>query len=231
MSLLKELIGYKKHSSVDIADFLNAGIRDGKIKVRSGNFAFVVIPTDADFVYKVWTHDQGWWEYLEYLNDHPGNEHLLKVKSRIKKIKYTFKRPQDFDTDLYVLKLEKLQELETNDEAFKQIDAFMLYLNYNNVHGLTKDDVPRIQKWILEKHNVQPPPASFIETVIDVLKSSVISDHDFHSGNVMLRGNTLVLTDPYYVPENSMNIKISASDLLYGNFYGKYNRSVTKSGR
>lgn len=229
--ILQELVGIKKYTGDTITAFLNGLIRDGKIKVRSGSFAFVVIPTDADYVYKVWTHDDGWWEYLEYIGDHPNNEHLLKVKSRIKKIKFTFKRPQDFDTDLHVVKLEKLAELETDDEAYGQVRGLMLFLRKHNVHKLTKDDIPQIQEWIHEKEFVKPPPASFIETVLDVLQSAVISVSDFHTGNVMLRGKTLVITDPYYLPEGGgSNIKISAADLLQGRFYGKYSNTNTKNG-
>ncbi len=223
MKLLQELLGIKKHTGQTIASFLNTLIRDKKIKVRSGSFAFVVIPTDADYVYKVWTHDDGWWEFLEYVGDNPGNEHLLKVQSRIKKIKFTFERPEDFDTDLYVVKLEKLQELQSDHEAYGQVKGLMTFLHKYDVHKLTKDDIPKIQEWIHEKESVEPPPASFIETTINVLKSSVISSNDFHTENVMLRGKTLVITDPYYVPEGGgKNIKISASDLLHGKFYGNY---------
>jgi hypothetical protein len=229
--ILQELLGIKKFTGDTITAFLNKLIRDGKIKVRNGSFAFVVIPTDADYVYKVWTHDDGWWEYLEYIGDHPGNEHLLKTKSRIKKIKFTFKRPEDFDTDLHVVKLEKLAELETDPEAYGQVKGLMLFLRKHNVHKLTKDDIPKIQEWIHEKEFVEPPPASFIETTIDVLQSAVISIGDFHTGNVMLRGKTLVITDPCYLPEGGgSNIKISAADLLQGRFYGKYSNTNTKNG-
>jgi len=231
MKILQELIGIKKFTADTIADFLNLKIKSGEIKVKWGDFSFVVIPTDANYVYKVWTHDDGWWEYLEYVNDHPGNEHLLKVIGRIKKIKYVFKRPKDFDTDLHIVKLEKLSELERDSEAYKQVESLMLFFRKHNISKLTKNDVKDIQVWIKEKGSVQPPPASFIETAIDVLKSSAISYSDFHTGNVMLRDKTLVITDPYFVPENSNNIKISASDLLQGRFYGKYNSTETKVGR
>lgn len=229
--ILQELLGIKKYTDDTIGAFLNRMIRDKKIKVRNGSFAFVVIPTDTDYVYKVWTHDDGWWEYLEYIGDHPGNEHLLRTKGRIKKIKFTFKRPEDFDTDLHVVKLEKLAELETDPEAYGQVKGLMLFLRKHNVHKLTKDDIPKIQEWIREKEFVEPPPASFIETTIDVLQSAVISIGDFHTGNVMLRGKTLVITDPYYLPEGGgSNIKISAADLLQGRFYGKYSNTNTKNG-
>lgn len=231
MRVIQELLGIKKYTVDTVADFLNRKIAAGEITVRWGSFSFVVIPENADHVYKVWTHDDGWWEYLEYINDHSDNEHLLKIESRLKKIKFTFKRPQDFDADLYVAKIEKLQELETNEEAYEQVKALMLFLRKHNIHKLTKEDVPSIQEWILKNQSVKPPAASFIETVIDVLKSSIISDSDFHTGNVMLRGKTLVITDPYYVPDNSKNIKISAADLLQGRFYGKYDKSNMKSGR
>lgn len=228
--ILQELLGIKKYTDDTITAFLNRMVRDKKIKVRNGSFAFVVIPEDTAYVYKVWTHDDGWWEYLEYIGDHPNNEHLLRTKGRIKKIKFTFKRPEDFDTDLHVIKLEKLAELETNDEAYGQVRGLMLYLRKYDVHKLNKEDIPEIQAWIQEKEFVKPPPASFIETVLDVLQSSAISSNDFHTGNVMLRGNTLVITDPYYVPEGGRNIKISAADLSQGKYYGQHSER-TKSGR
>lgn len=229
--VIQELLGIKKYTVDTVADFLNRKIAAGEITVRWGSFSFVVIPENADHVYKVWTHDDGWWEYLEYINDHSGNEHLLKIESRLKKIKFTFKRPEDFDTDLYVVKVEKLKELITDDEAYNQVEGLMLFFRKYKVQKLTSEDVPDIQKWIKEQKGIEPPPASFIETVINVLNSSVISSSDFHTGNVMLRGKTLVITDPYYVPDNSKNIKISAADLLQGRFYGKYDKSNMKSGR
>ncbi len=226
MKLLQEIIGIKNISDQAIAEYLNTLIRDGKIKVRSGSYAFVVIPTDAsiDYVYKVWTHDDGWWEYLEYVGDHPNDPHLLKIKSRIKKIKFTFKRPKDFDTSLFIVKVEKLKELEEGSEEYDQVKGLMNYFRYNDVNKLTTSDIPDIQARVMREESVKPPPASFVQSVIDVLQSATISYTDFHMGNVMMRDDkTLVVTDPYYVPEGfGANVKISASDLLHGRFYGKY---------
>lgn len=222
--ILQELIGIKKYEDEPIAFILNKWIKDGKIKVKDGSFSFVVIPNDTDFVYKVWSKDAGWWEYLEYIQDHSENPHLVKLKSRIKKIRYTFKRPADFDDVLYVVRVEKLQELTTNLDAYAQVRGLVNYVKRTKHFDLVK-----AKSFIQNEQYIEPPPDTFIQTVFDVLNSAVISYHDFKPDNVMLRGDTLVITDPYYVPDES--VKVTAADLLHGKFYGAFSKTQFKHGK
>ena len=224
MKLLKELLGIKKYSTDTISNFLNQGIESGSIKVRSGSFAFVVIPKDANYVYKVWTVDPGWEEYLAYIQDHPGDPHLLRVMSRTRNIPFTFKRPSNFDVDMKIVKLEKLREL-SEDESDSVIDLRNA-LDRMIVSKLNSTDIPGILKTSGTDLDL-----SFIRTTVDVLQKCNGFKSDLHGENVMKRADgTLVITDPYFEPHNGRNVTITASDLLHGKFYGQYSMKST-SGR
>lgn len=229
---LYELASIKKASEDTIAAFLNKLIKEGKIKVRNGSFAFVVIPTDADYVYKVWTEDEGWEDYLKYVQAHPDNEHLLKILGRVKKIPFTFKRPKDVDAVLKIVKIEKLIELQRDPEAYGQVRGLMKFLRSHKVDSLTHDDAADIAKHIVDEEGVASISLDFIKTVIDVIQARGLNDNDLHTDNVMLRGKTLVVTDPYMKSSsNTEAIKISAADLLHGKYYGKHDDKETKTGR
>jgi hypothetical protein len=229
---LTELASLKKVSEDTIAAFLNKLIKDGKIKVRNGSFAFVVIPTDADFVYKVWTEDDAWEHYLKYVQAHPDNEHLLKILGRVKTIPFTFKRPKDVDAKLKIVKIEKLGELQKDPEAYGQVKGLTKFLRSHKVDSLTHDDAADIAQYIVDAEGVASVPLDFIKTVIDVVQARGLNDNDLHTENVMLRGKTLVVTDPYMErSSNSGTIKLSASDLLHGKYYGQHDDKETKTGR
>ena len=73
---LFELTGIKKYAEQHLATILNAFIEKKQIKVRSGGFAFVIIPENKDYVFKCWIHDAGFDEYLKFVKSHSGNKHL-----------------------------------------------------------------------------------------------------------------------------------------------------------
>jgi hypothetical protein len=188
--LLQELIGIKKYQGVDLLQLLMKLQSEKKINVKNGSFSVVIIPENEDFVYRVWTQDGGWLDYMEYCIDHQDNPHILKIKSRAKKIPFIFQRPEGFETTLYVVKTEKLQPLISNIDLFDQVRVFS---------NIVQRDFPTyaiVNKRIKEQTGIK---TDFDKSLYDTVKD--LQEHspfllDISTSNVMLRGTTLVLSDP-----------------------------------
>jgi hypothetical protein len=231
---LTELHGYRAFQNDTLGGLLGTWIKNGKVTYDSGGFAFVVIPRDADYAYKVWNHDEPFEQYLEYVKAHSGNKFLMKTIGRVKTLPLVTKRPETFDTMLKILKIEKLQNLQRGpSEYYAFVKALTYLLRTLKIDKLEDTDVQEIidtigNKYAIGKKFMDP---EFVKTAIAVIKNAGKSRNDFHTDNVMLRdGKTLVITDPYCVVGGPNDVIITASDVLHG-IFGRHDISNMKSGR
>lgn len=226
--LLQELIGLKALSTDTLMAALSRLESAGRLNVHNGDFAFVLVPTNADHAYRVWIDDLGWLEYLSFVYDHPGNKHLLRTFGRIKSFPFTFRRPVDFDATLHALRVERLYPLSRDQTSL--VDALGGYLRgYAKREASTDPDA--VNAYLADRTGVDTPlEASFIRTAVELVDGAGAVFTDLRSDNVMRRQDgTLVFTDPYYYDDKQ--VTVTAADLLHGRFHGKYRTGTTKTGR
>lgn len=194
--LLKELAGYKSLASDrSIKEVIEELVAKGKIKVNTGLMAATIEPKDKPYVYRVWTRDRGYDIFLEYLEENPNNPHLVKVLSKVREIDVNFKDSNI--KKINVVKLEKLSPL--NNKEYDLLEKFFDQMHYTRSYS---GDRPTI----LTK--------KFEQTVNSLASERLGNDanHDLFANNIMKRGETLVIFDPF-VDANPHNTFVSTAGL------------------
>lgn len=182
-------------------DQLQALIDKHGLKKFSGNQATVITSDDSKSVYRIWSRDVGYEKWLAVAEKMQSNPHVMKIQGRMRIIPTQFKgMPKD--VKLKFVKLEKLTPIHDDDlnELIIAADHILSgwSMSERNEHDvdsfietimaeLARDEnVPQLRA-LAEKHR------SFLETVLEVSRNGF---NDFHEENIMLRGDTLVITDP-----------------------------------
>lgn len=229
---LFELTGIKKYADQHLANILNAFIEKKQIKVRSGGFAFVIIPKDKDYVFKVWLKDPGFETYLKFIKNHSGDKHFPKVIGDVHDVPMFFKRDAKAGDTMKVVRLEKLEPFPHGDVREGMLDYVVSRLRKLKIASLTDADVPElIKKFKIDKptaslygvpRTVQPDELnallgkseSLLKAMIAVWKELGPNNPSIGedlAGNIMLRGDVPVIVDPYYTKHMW---DVTASDLI-----------------
>lgn len=216
--ILSELHGYKQYLGKSLSSAISELIDKHKINIASGMFAFVISAPSKPYVYKVWVDDRAWEAWLEYIAEHP-NKHFVKRLSKIKTLKLNVKvigkDADDIDEHarlitLKYIKLEKLKPLNTRldsivtdlyDSSYSTLDELLQYIA----------DELTLSASELKKYK------SFFEAYTAAVNAVTAArfDVDIHSGNVMLRGDIPVITDPASQGHDDEDLtSITASELV-----------------
>jgi hypothetical protein len=220
---LLELHGHQRYADFTLSQNLNKFIIDKKIKVESGTFGFAIIPKDKDYVYKCWTKDAGFEAFLDYVQKHKSDKHLPKLIGSIRSIPLFFKHNQLKDLKLKVQRVEKLDELQDDQES--PIEAVIkMVRNFKSGHEPTTADILERTKrnaFHTVNHDNEGEHkelideisklGSFVESLVDIRKALPNAFKEDFLGNIMLRGKIPVIIDPYY---DAMGDYKTASDLL-----------------
>ena len=198
--LLNEIFNSDK-SDQRWTDQLQALIDKHGLKKFSGNQATVITSDDSTSVYRIWARDPGYEKWLAVAEKMQSNPHVMKIKGRMRTVPTQFKgMPKD--VKLRFVKLEKLAPIRDDEINELVIAADHILSGWSiserNEHDvdsfiatimaeLERDENLPHMKELAEKHR------SFLETVLEVSRNGF---NDFHEENVMLRGDTLVITDP-----------------------------------
>lgn len=157
------------------------------LDIKDGTNAQVFV-RNKPWVWRVWLNDPGFERFIEYVKEHPNNPHLPKVMSRVRTETASFKRmPKDM-TVKYV-KLEKLGELGESyldtllDELMKLKQPSSFEDLEAQAKGLGDEAVAFVQE-----HK------KFFETFVELRKAGA---NDLYCQNVMTRGETFVIMDPF----------------------------------
>lgn len=206
---LEELLGTKEYrnksdaeSEAAVEKFMTSG---GYKKIGSGAYA-TVYERDGTAI-KFWKADSGYVAFINFCQ-RTSSPHLPKFLSKIKKIKhpngevYSYIKMEKLIpiTDKTIVYGVQAIDLSSNftswfDNAYKKIgdggnmSAIALYMETKvekKYPKLTEEDVDKI-----------------IDFLSVALKVHQAADYDkivpdMHYENVMLRGDTLVITDPYF---------------------------------
>lgn len=162
------------------------------------------------YVLKLFKSDIGYLKFVQFIEQNQGNRHLPKINKTVKKVP---------GTHLSYIRMERLNPI-TNSQLWKTYFPEIMYLGLlalkNDImitssvedfiiHKLAAKDInePNLRK--VKFDNVweaypNKPLASWVDVsrkLVDFADSNGISILDIHDGNFMLRGHTLVITDPF----------------------------------
>lgn len=158
--------------------FSNFLSEHGFYMLGQGVFGAVFEKPGYPWVFKVFHRDPAYFSYLKWVMQHQDNTAVPKIKGRILKI----------NKDTYAIRMEKLQpfrkrKIEQIGMLFDKIEGIH---KFSNLTGANKT-------WV--KKN--------FPDIFEVLQAmgSGTAHFDLHSGNFMMRGNQVVISDPL-VDEN-----------------------------
>lgn len=120
---LFELFGYHKFKDLTLDEIIEQLYADNRNKFRqgSGAFAITIIPEDKPFIYKVWYEDAGYEKFIKVIQELQGNPFVPKMIGKPRKLPVFFKRPKEIDGYLKIVKLEKLNDLDTGRRQEKRL--------------------------------------------------------------------------------------------------------------
>ena len=184
-------------------------------EIRTGAESTVAQHPDKDYVLKIYNADSKYNLFVKFVRHNQDNLHLPKFSIDIKQL--------PGDTNFNYVRMEMLQHLpdviKPLEPYIAEIYYFMLEaikhnirpgnwviamgsqlrsLGFKNQGDYTTD--PKIIKlaWKIINHKPDASWMNMIDNFIADTKSHGISKLDLQSSNFMLRGNVLVLTDPYF---------------------------------
>ena len=193
---INELTGYKSNDLYNKAkEVFGSDIRDkplylsldewedimkqyGFKHLGTGNYGSVYERSGYPWVFKIFTYDKAYFDFLNYARRNQRNPHIPKIKGRYIRI----------NKNTYAVRLEKLRPI--SDTEFKKISEVLnkidMILN-NSDSDPTPDEVQFI------KNNM-----NLYELMMTLTKTDTFMDYgvDLHQSNIMMRGNTPVLADP-----------------------------------
>lgn len=223
---LDELLGVKKFYDKHLDDVKKAFVANGSKFKKLGLGATGEAYGKNDLVYKFWLEDSAYEKYVEYCLKHQNNPHVPKFLSKIKSIHSFFLRPSEFPDKIKYIKMEKLTDigmedkvpgLELDDSSKPVIidrwgwDPLTYGFFVDNVsqiiseEGNAKKSLDAFCDLLKEKNvkadnNWKKEFLEIFELMFDIeplFIGDTNNNRDYHIGNFMKRGKTLVITDPY----------------------------------
>lgn len=197
---LNELLGYKNNQ-----DYLvfkdtvkDTGVIDGKLSYKdtqqrksnlrhfrdylklrgfkmlgSGHYAIVFTHPTLDFCIKLFRKDEGYQTFLRFCWANKGNTCLPKFFGKIMKI----------DDNYFAVRMEKLKRMTA--AQYSLFEDIEFHLDKNDY---LKQEYPNLDQ-------TQPNLVSTLITLFDHNDGTL--NIDIHECNVMMRGDTFVITDPF----------------------------------
>lgn len=150
------------------------------------------------YAWRIWYKDPGYEAFLDYLKAHKS-PHLPKVYGEVRTANTNFKGPKS-GQPLKYLRIEKLAEMEPNllSDALNVIG-----LSFRTEWPATVEELAELTLSMKMPRDADAEPEDiqkvilsnkkFFEVVLDLLHAGA---DDINSGNVMMRGNVPVITDP-----------------------------------
>lgn len=237
--ILKELHGYRKYIDKDFYEIVSS-IKDAYVNCQ-GTFSVVVIPKNSDSVYKVWTNDPGYEAYYDIAKSMQGNVYVPRL-SKIHRVPIFFKRSAEVDGHLNIVKIERLAPIKHQGDS-AMIASFIGVNSMESVSftGYTQEHFDTNVKSFIKHAKVNAELAAKLEAtstdlyeLVVKLKQVITSKGpslkvDLHSDNIMLRGQQVVIIDPFCL-EGDYEIDARDEGLLFVDQLSTYKISNVKTG-
>lgn len=183
---------------------LHAIMRDHGWRILgSGMEATVAEKPGAPYVLKVFPRNSKYALFVQFCQQHGSNPYLPRFSRYVRPVPHT--------TFSYV-RMEKLKPVnERNlmtayaeymcavDQVFRMEDRTPVFWN----HAMSRwdlDELPEKQGYTDVAHCAAQAPTEWahtIEALVQLMQSEGLQQFDLHPDNMMLRGSTLVITDPF----------------------------------
>jgi hypothetical protein len=199
--LLTEIKNFPEKHDATFTDALNQFIEKHGVKKFEGGQATVI--DRGSHVWRVWFDDPGYERFLVYVEAHKGNKFLPKILSKVREEPTQFKRMPKGKTIKYV-KIEKL-----TDPGLSILTDALDTLYFASIPPAKLPDTVEDLAEMSMTLKMQPHSDAeheeirdeilkhkdFFKVVLDLMKNH--DANDLTSGNIMLRGSTPVITDPF----------------------------------
>lgn len=175
----------------------------GFSSLGEGAFAHVYYHPNLDYVLKVFNRlDYGYLTFLRYAMANQGNPALPKIIGQPKKLSTDKKSDPELRAlaDWYFVRMERLEPLDISP-ASEFFGGMIQFVNKVVLRRTTSDDpklmvtaetLKRIQTW----EAGFPELAQVMRDLEELTERGGEFGFDLHEGNLMKRGNQIVVTDP-----------------------------------
>lgn len=169
----------------------------------TGMEATVAEKPGAPYVLKVFPATSKYVLFVQFCQQHAHNPHLPRFSRYVRPVPHT--------TFSYV-RMEKLKPVQETmlmrsyapylcavDHVFRSEDRSPVFWN----HAMSRwdlDELPEKRGYADLAACAQKAPASWrqvVEQLVQLMQAQQMKQFDLHSNNMMLRGSTLVITDPF----------------------------------
>jgi hypothetical protein len=202
---------FKKWSGNKVDGPVNIILDSGWKLMGGGVEAAVAMHPNREYVLKLFPKDSNYRNFVEYAKQHRENPHLPRFSRYIKPVP---------GTDWSYVRMEELKEIGAGVfvAGKKMVNdhlAEALYIRYTelslhvNMNSFLSMLDKRIKKWIkriesgkisyeelCDALQITPADAYWKQAVHDIAVTKMGQRIDLHPENIMLRGSTLVITDP-----------------------------------
>jgi len=187
---VNELVGYKnkpEYKAVKDTDFIfgYGGLKDKldnlgykEYELGSGLYGSVYARPQDNFVVKIFGPDAGYQRYLNYMQKNTMNPYVPKLRGK------PIKLPNNFT----LVRIEKLKEIDMD---------FYTEIKYLITPSKEYDHI-----WRATRKKFEDKYPQFLN-FIDELRATPNVRLDLHPGNIMMRNNLPVVTDPFIEGNNS----------------------------
>lgn len=172
------------------------------LKVHNGKFSIVLEPSSGNYVYKVWSLDTAWDVWTKICMQNQDKPFIPKLGKKIYKFNNLFIRRADSHSTINVVKIEKLTPISDDFGTYEMVEDFWKPLLGALQYGRAYLD-------ILDRfRNQYPEFIDFMDNAIDFLQRNVPHNIvlDLHPGNIMMRGNQYVITDPCAISDEISSV-------------------------
>jgi hypothetical protein len=220
--IINELTGVKRFrdmTSTQVLDYIKQKLGAGPVEIL-GKGAHGAALQIGNNVYKFWMKDSAYTDFVKYCLRYPNNPFLPKFKSDIKQMPAFFRRHMaapDFVNYVKMEKLEPISDFSYENYEFKlripegatgghgdvsvvtlgMVEAFCT--NVANIDNVIQTFIETFSAYRNFNYKIDYLPESlklFLSTMADLRRMNHYMD--LHDGNVMMRGDQLVILDPIY---------------------------------
>lgn len=204
---------YHKYETMTLPSFLQKNIPPENLK--RGSYGIVIL-TNKNYVYKLWTNDPAYDEFINICMNNQDMPFVPKI-SKVKQIKNIFLRNEHSPETINVAKVEKLKEIDAN-----------IVRDWTLFNKLCNKKKFKFNKELFKDIIKDDDFLNFVrDAIFGFLKQKTTTELDFqHHGNIMLRGNQYVITDAM-VSELSFTTIHSQIDMTDTVIYGKLGKDIS----
>jgi len=219
---LYELVGVKKFAGLDFEDVL--GTMKDYTKAGQGSSAIAVKHGSRQEVIKFWIKDSGYEEFIKFVRSNPS-KHFPKFLTPPKELSSFFLRHSEFPKKIKYVRMEALTPIETNSTDVRDLNRlFWLAKDAESIDDFldkVKRREDRLFPHSMDTEELKEFSALIYKLVTEALKKKK-TFLDIHYGNVMKRGSTFVIIDPF---ANADDMDATEDIILK---LGKYKKELKK---